>query len=345
MATIISFTPMIILDRYPIFRNKEYVKTPNGVQIGPIRVPVANTYGPEKGKINVELGSPFYVHLHDLPEYTKICIAQTDVDNEYDNIMNKALRSYKLHRDKERADTRQKLLKTAYKKRWHVPHAPSRPATPDRKPRPKSSLPPKMDAIKEVLEANTSNGNNYESAEPKKPVDVKRVTLSMDAPSMSNSYIRRTQQTSQSWYSQSCPSTSYLNSHMMRQYQSSGSASPTSSASSKSYSGSGASTRASYSPQLKKKTESSPKKRPESAKTNYSYDGGIFVPNKPKHDYFVIHPDWVSEAMSIQKLSLKERRPVSRTGTWPGRRCKSAPPPKLRNPITWDVINGEDSKY
>ncbi|XP_033749629.1 uncharacterized protein LOC117334241 isoform X2 [Pecten maximus] len=287
------------------------LRTPNGVQIGPIRVPVANTY---------------------------------DVDNEYDNIMNKALRSYKLHRDKERADNRQKLLKTAYKKRWHVPHAPSRPATPDRKPRPKSSLPPKMDAIKEVLEANTTNGS-YDSSEPKKPVDVKRVTLSMDSPSMSNSYIRRNQQTSQSWYSQSCPTTSYLNSHMMRQYQSSGSASPSSSASSKSYSGSGTSTRASYSPQLKKKTESSPKKRPESARTNYSYDGGIFVPNKPKHDYFVIHPDWVSEAMSIQKLSLKERRPVSRTGTWPGRRCKSAPPPKLRNPITWDVAHGEDNKY
>ncbi|XP_021355865.1 uncharacterized protein LOC110451950 isoform X2 [Mizuhopecten yessoensis] len=291
-------------------RGETTVTTPNGVQIGPIRVPVANTY---------------------------------DVDNEYDNIMNKALRSYKLHRDKERADTRQKLLKTAYKKRWHVPHAPSRPVTPDRKPRPKSSLPPKMDAIKEVLEANTTN-ESYDSTEPKKPVDVKRVTLSMDAPSMSNSFMRRNQ-TSQAWYSHSCPSTSYLNSHMMRQYQSSGSASPSSSTSSKSYSGSGASTRASYSPQLKKKTESSPKKRPESAKTNYSYDGGIFVPNKPKHDYFVIHPDWVSEAMSIQKLSLKERRPVSRTGTWPGRRCKSAPPPKLRNPITWDVVHGVDHKY
>lgn len=33
--------------------------------------------GPEKGKINVELGSPFYVQLHDLQDYSKICIAHT----------------------------------------------------------------------------------------------------------------------------------------------------------------------------------------------------------------------------------------------------------------------------
>jgi hypothetical protein len=63
-----------------------------------------------------------------------------------------------------------------------------------------------------------------------------------------------------------------------------------------------------------------------------AYDGGIFLPNKPKHEYFVIHPDWVSESMTIQKLSLSERKPtyVSKTMTWPGRRCKSAPPAKLQ---------------
>jgi len=84
-----------------------------------------------------------------------ITIFFTDVDNEYGYIMNKALRSYKLHRDKEKAENRQKLLKTAYRRRWHVPQRPTTPVAADRKGRPKSTLPPKMDAIREVGEANT----------------------------------------------------------------------------------------------------------------------------------------------------------------------------------------------
>ena len=91
--------------------------------------------------------------------------------------------------------------------------------------------------------------------------------------------------------------------------------------------------------------------RPQSAvKPQYNYDGGLFVhPKKGPKEEFVIHPDWVSESMSIQKLSLSKRTsskiPVkiermTKSMTWPGRRCKSAPPPKLRNPITWEAADG-----
>lgn len=78
--------------------------------------------------------------------------------------------------------------------------------------------------------------------------------------------------------------------------------------------------------------------------SNYYYDGGLFT--HPKHsnpEYFVIHPDWVSESMSIQKLSLTDRTkvipkvPKSKSMTLPGRRCNSAPP-KYRNPITWENV-------
>lgn len=74
----------------------------------------------------------------------------------------------------------------------------------------------------------------------------------------------------------------------------------------------------------------------------YYYDGGLFTHPKDLHpDYFVIHPDWVSESMSIQKLSLSERTkhiPRSKSLTWPGRRCNSAPPARYRNPITWETV-------
>ncbi|CAH1797522.1 unnamed protein product [Owenia fusiformis] len=76
--------------------------------------------------------------------------------------------------------------------------------------------------------------------------------------------------------------------------------------------------------------------RPKSAV--YEYGGGLFKPHKfKKPGYFTIHPDWVSESLSVQRLSLQER-----TATFPPRRCKSAPPPivKSRNPITWEF-----SKY
>lgn len=141
------------------------------------------------------------------------------------------------------------------------------------------------------------------------------------SPTKSASFIKRNS-TSQQWYSQSVPNTSYMklyNGHASQGHQS----------------------RHSHSTRVPRSiptSRSETPNRPESA-ASYSNDGGVFLPNKPKHEYFVIHPDWVSESMTIQKLSLSERKPtfISKSGTWPGRRCKSAPPSKFRNPITWNV--------
>lgn len=99
-----------------------------------------------------------------------------------------------------------------------------------------------------------------------------------------------------------------------------------------------------------KSSPSHPAGRPLTAvKPQYNYDGGLFThPRKGPKEDFVIHPDWVSESMSIQKLNLSKRttsRPVqpelrmTKSMTWPGRRCKSAPPSKLRNPITWETAD------
>lgn len=51
----------------------------------------------------------------------------------------------------------------------------------------------------------------------------------------------------------------------------------------------------------------------------------------PKRQYYTIHPEWVSENLSIQRVSLQQR-----TSTYHPRRCRSAPPPRSRNPITWE---------
>ncbi|CAG5120236.1 unnamed protein product, partial [Candidula unifasciata] len=89
-------------------------------------------------------------------------------------------------------------------------------------------------------------------------------------------------------------------------------------------------------------SEKTSKARPSSS---YSYDGGFFVgAHSGQAEYFVIHPDWVSEAMTVKKASLGDKRPgsslkrsISLTSrTLPeGRRCLSAPP-KQRNPITME---------
>lgn len=61
-------------------------------------------------------------------------------------------------------------------------------------------------------------------------------------------------------------------------------------------------------------------------------DGSCFSSvRSPKRQYFTIHPEWVSENLSVSQMSLREK-----TQTYPPRRCKSAPPPRSRNPITWE---------
>ncbi|KAK3097249.1 hypothetical protein FSP39_008057 [Pinctada imbricata] len=291
----LAFPPLLCRQRYRtgIYQDTNDVthiadETPSGVQIGPIRVPVANNY---------------------------------DVDNEYNYIMNKALRSYRLHREKERAENRQIQLKTAYRRRWRAPSVPSKvrncmSAPPTRAERAPSPAPSATDAIKEVGDANDPNDGN--KGKKVIPVEVKRVTLSMDdsLSPKAQSYLRRNKST-HAWQSHSFPSANYLSQHVRQQFQQIAQA------------------RNDVVPAAGKSSTSN--ERPSSA-MNYSYDGGIFLPHKAKHDYFVIHPDWVSESMTIQKLSLKDRK-KKKTDTWPGRRCKSAPPPNERNIITWN--NGE----
>lgn len=150
------------------------------------------------------------------------------------------------------------------------------------------------------------------------------------SPTKSASFQRRNK-TSQQWYSQSVPNTSYINNHMRL------------------YSGqvnNGHQSRHSHNskvPRSASTARSDTSNRPESATHFNSNDGGIFLPNRPKHDYFVIDPEWVSESLTIQKLSLSERKPTyaTRAMTWPGRRCRSAPPSKCRNPITWNVVDSD----
>ena len=81
---------------------------------------------------------------------------------------------------------------------------------------------------------------------------------------------------------------------------------------------------------------------------SYSYDGGMFLgAHVGQAEYFVIHPDWVSDAMTIKKLNVdSDKKTTSRSSkdhltrssarSWQRRRCMSAPPAKLRNPISWE---------
>lgn len=147
------------------------------------------------------------------------------------------------------------------------------------------------------------------------PVELARITISMGESPKQINFQRRNRST---WMSHSFPSASYLNQYAKLHQLSQ--------------------SRVESIPAAGKPTAS----RPQSA---HAYDGGVFSPTGPKNDYYVIHPEWVSEAMTIQKLNLK-RRPntlvMSASDTWPGRRCKSAPPQNRSNPITWDSSNQPD---
>ncbi|XP_052101113.1 uncharacterized protein LOC127735060 isoform X4 [Mytilus californianus] len=321
------------------------VETPDGLQIGPIRIPVAHTYGPIRGVEGIKLCSPSKeLMTYDNREPPPSPPNSLDLDNEHDYIMNKALRSYKLHRDKEKAENRQRHLRSACLKRWKTPEPPRNIQSAGSE-RTRPVLVPK-DAINEVRDANISEEDmkvkNKKSLDLNKvnvgrvfelnriTVGVSRMADQSPSPTKSASFQRRNK-TSQQWYSQSVPNTSYINNHM-RLYNGQGN--------------SGHQSRHSHNskvPRSASTARSDTSSRPESATHFNSNDGGIFLPNRPKHDYFVIDPEWVSESLTIQKLSLSERKPTyaTRTMTWPGRRCKSAPPSKCRNPITWNVVDSE----
>ena len=79
----------------------------------------------------------------------------------------------------------------------------------------------------------------------------------------------------------------------------------------------------------------------------YRSDGTCFASTSSPPKQFTIHPDWVSENLTVAKLNLKERTgSIPRCNTTRGRaagitgyhvrRCSSAPPSRVRNPITWE---------
>lgn len=273
-----------------------------------------------------------------------------DLDNDYDYIMSRALRSYKQHRDSEKADCRRGFAKR-FQARRHRPKTapPSRYVTSVKiqnlgrgdssQGRPRDVF-SSTDVIQEVQEANRSTSEDGDRSS-RRVLQVAKVSVKMlqEQTKKAQSYLRRNSP-SHSWYSHSYPTVKPLEKFVRPPYAYMSAsvgerdlASALSSSSSRSSS-----------------TKSSPKHgccRPKSASAKnsndqkYDYDGGLFThPKNHPNDFFVIHPDWVSESMTIQKLSLTERTralPKSRSMTIPGRRCNSAPPPKYRNPITWET--------
>ncbi|XP_060587453.1 uncharacterized protein LOC132742966 isoform X3 [Ruditapes philippinarum] len=267
-----------------------------------------------------------------------------DLDSDYDYIMSRALKSYKHHREKEKAETRRGPLKSAYVRRHHLRPKTAPPArfvqsmkvnNIDSGARPASVLMPQVDAIKAVSKANPVPDDSDRS--PRRVLQVAKVSLNMmqEQNHKTASYLKRNNP-SHPWHSHSYPSVkpmekfvriphAYMSASVGEREMSSALSSRSSSA---------------------KSSPSHSVCRPKSAATKnskYDYDGGLFTHPKSAHpEYFIIHPDWVSESMSIQKLSLTDRTktliPKSKSFTLPGRRCNSAPPSKYRNPITWESI-------
>ncbi|KAL4227552.1 hypothetical protein ACF0H5_012995 [Mactra antiquata] len=289
---------------------------------------------------------PFIYMKTSEPNFTiKIPVASNyDLDSDYDYIMSRALKSYKQHREKEKADTRKGPFKNAYMRRHHL--------------RPKTAPPtrfvesmkvnnvcstqnaegvyvPQLDAIKAVSNANPVCDDKERT--PRRVLQVTKVSLNMmqEQNKKTASYLKRNSP-SHPWHSHSYPSVRPMDKFVRPPH-----AYMSASVGDREFSSalSGSSSRSSS-------AKSSPSHgcRPKSSKNSakYLYDGGLFAhPKNGNPEYFVIHPDWVSESMSIHKLSLSERTkvlPKSKSMTLPGRRCNSAPPPKYRNPITWENI-------
>ncbi|XP_053405623.1 uncharacterized protein LOC123565434 isoform X2 [Mercenaria mercenaria] len=269
-----------------------------------------------------------------------------DLDSDYDYIMSRALKSYKQHREKEKAESRRGPLKSAYIRRHHLRPKTAPPARFVQSmkvnnlgsgPKPATVLMPQVDAINAVSKANPVPDDNERS--PRRVLQVAKVSLNMmqEQNKKTASYLKRNNP-SHPWHSHSYPSVKPMekfvrppHAYMSASVGERELSSALSSSSSRSSSA--------------KSSPSHSVCRPKSAankNSKYFYDGGLFThPKNGNPEYFVIHPDWVSESMSIQKLSLTDRTktiPKSKSMTWPGRRCNSAPPSKYRNPITWESV-------
>lgn len=183
---------------------------------------------------------------------------------------------------------------------------------------------------------------------PRRVLQVAKVSINMmqDTNRKTASYLKRNQP-AHPWHSHSYPSVRPLEKFVRPPYAYMSASVGEREMSSAMSSSSSRSSSAKSSPQHKAcgRTASMSSKSSANNKSpnKYDYDGGLFTHPKDAHaEYFVIHPDWVSESMSIQKLSLTDRTkqlpPRSKSMTWPGRRCNSAPPSKYRNPITWENV-------
>lgn len=79
------------------------------------------------------------------------------------------------------------------------------------------------------------------------------------------------------------------------------------------------------------------KQRQQQQHNNHAFEGTCFSSRNQNRPYFTINPEWVSESFSVKGVSLQSKRGDGHMAApQQQRRCKSAPPPRSRNPITWE---------
>lgn len=274
-----------------------------------------------------------------------------DLDNDYDYIMSRALKSYRQHRETEKAETRRGPFKSGYLRRHPLRLKTAAPVrlmqsmhlqNADVSVNPKqicSVVVPNVNEINEVSKANNvAEEKGRASDQSRRVLHVAKVSVCMMQQKENNktkSFLKRNSP-SHPWHSHSYPSVKPIE-KFVRPPHAYMSASV------------GGRELSSYACSKGLNAKCTPQNaagcRSKSAalqKPKYFNDGGLFTHQQNSgNDCFVIHPDWVSESISIQKLSLTDRSknlPRSKSMTWNGRRCNSAPPPMYRNPVTWESI-------
>lgn len=77
-----------------------------------------------------------------------------------------------------------------------------------------------------------------------------------------------------------------------------------------------------------------------SPRKSYQNGGSCFGRRSRATKHYVIHPDWVSENLSVSKAHLKDRRAPDRTDY--SKRSQSCPPTQ-RDIITWEYKYYQDT--
>lgn len=258
--------------------------------------------------------------------------------------MSRALRSYKQHREREKAESRRGPFKSAYLRRHHLRPKTAPPArfvqsinvrNVDSRSR-LNGFGTKVDAINEVSRANTMPPEEEKERSPRRVLQVAKVSINMmqEQNRKTASFLKRNNP-SHPWHSYSYPTVKPMEKFVRAPHAYMSASVGDRDLSSSSSRSSSAKSSPSHAAGCRSKSSAS-------QNSKYFYDGGLFThPKNSNPEYFVIHPDWVSESMTIQKLSLTDRTktvPKSKSMTLPGRRCNSAPPSKYRNPITWESV-------